>query len=65
MAIGREQMLKMMADWTDRIAQGELPSKPTRPQGLERNVVISQWDWADQKPTCTIWCQPIQKANGE
>src|SRR6188472_198324 len=45
MAIGREQMLKMMADWTDRIAQGELPSKPSRPQGLERNVVISQWDW--------------------
>jgi hypothetical protein len=49
MAVGREHMLKMMADWTDRIAQGELPSKPKRPEGLERNVVISQWDWADPK----------------
>jgi len=27
------------ADWTDRIAAGELPkSKPQRPQGVERNV---------------------------
>jgi hypothetical protein len=48
-AIGREEMLKMLADWTDRIGQGELPPKPTRPQGIERNVVISQWDWADPK----------------
>ena len=37
----------MFADWTDRIAAGELPPAPTRPQGLERNVVITQWDWAD------------------
>src|SRR5215207_11253756 len=49
MALGREQMLKMIADWTDLIAQGEVPSKPSRPQGVERNVVISQWDWADPK----------------
>ena len=40
----------MYADWTDRIAAGELPSaKPERPQGKERNVVITMWDWADPK----------------
>jgi hypothetical protein len=37
-------------DWTDRIAKGELPrSKPERPQGLERNIVVSTWDWLDSK----------------
>src|SRR6059036_1158951 len=35
------RMLGQFADWTDRIAAGELPgSKPERPEGLERNVVI-------------------------
>ena len=34
--------LKGFADWTDRIAAGELPSaKPERPQGIERNIVVS------------------------
>ncbi len=47
--VGRERTLKMFADWTDRIAKGEVPSAPKRPQGLERNVVITQWDWADPK----------------
>src|SRR3979490_3174171 len=41
---------KYLGDWTDRIAKGELPkTKPPRPQGVERNVVITVWDWADQK----------------
>jgi hypothetical protein len=32
----------LFADWTDRIAAGELPfARPERPQGVERNVVIS------------------------
>ena len=35
----------MFADWTDRIATGELPEAPPRPAGLERNLVITQWDW--------------------
>jgi hypothetical protein len=48
-AMGRERALAMFADWTDRIAAGELPPAPPRPQGLERNVVITQWDWADPK----------------
>ncbi|HKH75975.1 MAG TPA: carboxypeptidase-like regulatory domain-containing protein [Rubrobacteraceae bacterium] len=41
--------LKMFADWTDRIAAGEVPPTPPRPQGIERNVVITMWDWADPK----------------
>ena len=45
--LGMEGAIRMFADWTDRIAAGELPPAPTRPQGLERNVVITQWDWAD------------------
>jgi hypothetical protein len=40
---------QMFADWTDRIAAGEVPSAPPRPQGIERNVVITMWDWADPK----------------
>src|SRR5688500_4719072 len=41
--------LRMFADWTDRIAAGEVPPAPPRPQGIERNVVITMWDWADPK----------------
>jgi hypothetical protein len=41
-----QHALKNFADWTDRIAAGELPkSKPQRPTGVERNVVVSLWDW--------------------
>jgi hypothetical protein len=48
--VGRNRALSMYADWTDRIAGGELPSAaPARPQGKERNVVITMWDWADPK----------------
>jgi hypothetical protein len=48
--VGRPRALAMFADWTDRIAAGELPAvAPPRPQGLERNVVVTMWDWADPK----------------
>jgi hypothetical protein len=48
--LGRNRTLKMFADWTDRIAKGEYPTEaPPRPQGVERNIVISQWDWADPR----------------
>ena len=45
----RTARLKLFADWTDRIAAGEVPPAPPRPQGIERNVVITEWDWADPK----------------
>ena len=45
-----KRALELFADWTDRIAAGELPNtKPSRPQGSERNVVITLWDWATPK----------------
>jgi hypothetical protein len=48
--VGHQRALDMYADWTDRIARGELPAAaPERPQGRERNVVITMWDWADPK----------------
>jgi hypothetical protein len=47
--LGRQRMLAMFSDWTDRIAAGAVPPAPPRPQGLERNVVITEWDWADPK----------------
>jgi hypothetical protein len=48
--VGRQRALAMYADWTDRIARGELPdAAPSRPQGRERNVVVTLWDWADPK----------------
>ncbi len=41
---------KYFADWTDRIAAGELPAFiPERPQGIERNIVATVRDWADPK----------------
>jgi hypothetical protein len=41
---------QLFGDWTDRIAKGELPfAQPPRPQGVERNVVLTLWDWS--RPT--------------
>src|SRR5467141_2721472 len=52
-ALGRQEpklSIANLANWTDRIAAGELPfAKPERPQGVERNVVVTQWDWGDAK----------------
>ena len=40
---------RMFADWTDRIASGETPSQiPPRPIGIERNVVVTLWDWGTE-----------------
>ncbi len=37
-------------DWTDRIAKGELPfAKPSRPAGVERNIVVTLRDWMNDK----------------
>ncbi|MGI9625932.1 MAG: carboxypeptidase-like regulatory domain-containing protein, partial [Longimicrobiales bacterium] len=39
--------IKYMAEWTDRIAAGELPEQvPDRPSGVERNVVATVRDWS-------------------
>jgi hypothetical protein len=46
---GRERGLQMFANWSDRIASGAVPPAPPRPQGVERNVVISMWEWGTEK----------------
>ena len=38
---------KYFGDWTDGIAKGALPkAEPPRPQGVERNIVITEWEWS-------------------
>jgi cytochrome c1 len=73
-ALGRQDpklAIANLANWTDRIAGGELPfAKPERPQGVERNVVITQWDWADPKAylhdqISTDKRKPTVNANGK
>ena len=67
--LGRQRALAVFADWTRRIAAGEVPDAPPRPQGIERNVVITQWDWADPKSylhdlVSTDRRKPTVNANG-
>ena len=45
--MGSPGTLKVLADWTDRIAKGEVPPAPPRPKGVERNVVVTLWDVGD------------------
>tara|TARA_B100001123_G_scaffold385233_1_gene458658 strand:+ start:1763 stop:3925 length:2163 start_codon:yes stop_codon:yes gene_type:complete len=45
---GRDRSLTMFADWSDRIAAGEVPVAPPRPQGIERNLVLTMWEWAGE-----------------
>ncbi|HXE15085.1 MAG TPA: carboxypeptidase-like regulatory domain-containing protein [Bryobacteraceae bacterium] len=48
--LGPKRATAEFGDWTTRIAHGEIPAEaPPRPQGVERNIVITQWDWADPK----------------
>jgi len=48
--VGRTRALQMYADWTDRVARGELPATaPQRPVGRERNIVITMWDYGTDK----------------
>ena len=72
-AIGRldtARALSLFANWTDRIAGGELPfARPQRPQGIERNIVITLWDWATptsylHDETSTDKRNPTVNANG-
>ncbi len=38
---------KLFAKWTDAVKAGALPKEiPPRPTGIERNAVLTLWDWA-------------------
>jgi hypothetical protein len=42
--------LKYFGEWTDSIARGALPfAKPPRPEGVERDLVVTTWDWSTDK----------------
>lgn len=62
---------KAFADWTDSIAAGALPTDPpTRPSGMERNVVITQWDFGTAtsftySPAASDRRNPTVNANGK
>ena len=45
---GADRAVAMYADWTDRIMAGEVPEAPPRPQGQERNVVLTMWEWGGE-----------------
>jgi hypothetical protein len=45
-----ERAFTNYGEWTDRVAKGDLPfAKPARPQGVERNIVVTLRDWMDDK----------------
>ena len=69
--LGPDRAVAEWANWTDRVAAGETPKpKPPRPQGVERNVVLTLWDWGDQKTylhdlIATDRRKPTVNANGK
>jgi hypothetical protein len=69
--LGTKRAFALFADWTDRIAKGELPAeKPQRPQGIERNIVVTVWDWSGPKAylhdeSSTDKRNPFVNANGK
>jgi hypothetical protein len=62
--------LSLFGDWTDRISKGELPfAKPLRPAGIERNLVLTLWDWSTATSymhdlTSTDKRNPVLNVNG-
>ena len=69
--LGPDRAIREWADWTDRVAAGQLPNaKPPRPQGVERNLVLTVWDWSDPKfylhdMIATDRRKPTVNANGK
>ena len=47
-ALNRKVLLDALEDWSKRIAAGQVPQAPPRPQGIERNLVVTQWGWGDE-----------------
>jgi hypothetical protein len=42
---GQARTLKAWSDWTRAIEKGAAPAAPPRPRGVERNLVLTLWDW--------------------
>ncbi len=67
-SFGRERAYKMFADWSVAIRNGAVPAAPPRPEGLERNVVLTMWDWGEERAihdeVTTDQRNPTVNANG-
>ena len=68
-SFGYDRGLDMLSDWSDRIAKGEVPQQPQRPLGVERNVVLTVWDFSvptgfPHDTTTTIRDNPTANAYG-
>ena len=44
-ALGRIVFGRSLAAWTSGIAVGDVPEAPPRPAGIERNIVVTEWQW--------------------
>ena len=57
----RRRSLKVFADWTERVAKGEVPPAPPRPKGIERNIVADAVGlWATTTRSCTTRSPPTR-----
>jgi hypothetical protein len=45
--LGHGQGVSAYSKWIDQITAGELPPTPPRPEGVERNVVLTLWDYSN------------------
>jgi hypothetical protein len=66
---GRARGLQMFADFTQRVEKGDLPTEtPPRPVGMERNIVLTSWDWGNGRYihdlTSSDRNDPTKNANG-
>jgi streptogramin lyase len=66
---GRDRMLDMVSAWSAKVRAGETPPAPPRPSGLERNMVVTQWEWGDRftyahDEIATDKRDPTKNANG-
>ncbi len=68
--LGKELLEKTLVDWELRMKAGEVPPSPPRPTGIERNFVVTQWDWGTHESffhdvTSTDKRNPTLYANGK
>jgi len=66
---GRARGLQMFADFTKRVENGDTPTEaPPRPAGMERNIVLTSWDWGNGRYihdlTSSDRNDPTKNANG-
>jgi hypothetical protein len=43
--MGQPRLLKILSDWSRSMEKGAVPPAPPRPRGVERNLVLTLWDW--------------------